>query len=684
MNNSSFPYWLNGVLDEIRIYDRLLNIDEIKFYGDCVAPPPPCVTKNDFAFTRNPCSPFAITFNTNSTGYDAISWDFGDGNTATANSGPTNTYLAAGNYQVRMIQSYGGCNDTVIKQFTVDLQPDNQLIKTSDTTICAGTSKQLLTAPALNFCWSPTTFLSNPNLPNPITSTPQDITYYFISQTTGNSAIINGDFEAGNTGFTSSYNYANPNMTEAEYFVGTNPQAWNPSTSTCTDHTSGTGKMMLVNGASTPNLKVWGQTVNVTPNTNYTFSTWIQAIFSANPAKLQFTINGNDIGSLITASLPTCTWTRFYTNWNSGNNTTANISIINKNTLVAGNYFALDDISFSPVFLKRDSVKITVEKPVITKSADPTICPNTSTQLTVGGGVSYSWTPASTLNNSSISNPVATPPNTTMYYVTVTNANTCTNTDSIKVTVRPLPVFSVNAPAPVCKDGSTQLNATGGDDYAWSPAAGLSNPGIANPLATPGTTTTYFVQITETACNNSANLSTVVIINPLPDIHVSKSTDIDCSNSEAQLHAIGGVQYSWTPAATLNNPSIADPIAQPLVSTQYFVTGTDISGCSNKDSVTVNVTANGKSGYFMANAFTPNNDGRNDCYGIKYWGVIQKLEFSIYNRWGQRLFYTKTPGDCWDGTYKNEKQNPAVYIYMINATTSCGTVFRKGTFALIR
>lgn len=87
----------------------------------------------------------------------------------------------------------------------------------------------------------------------------------------------------------------------------------------------------------------------------------------------------------------------------------------------------------------------------------------------------------------------------------------------------------------------------------------------------------------------------------------------------------------------------------------------------------------------MPTGFTPNNDGLNDCYGIKYWGTILDLEFSIYNRWGERIFFTKNPTDCWDGRYKGLPQDAAVFIYMIKARTTCeGSIFRKGTFTLIR
>lgn len=170
---------------------------------------------------------------------------------------------------------------------------------------------------------------------------------------------------------------------------------------------------------------------------------------------------------------------------------------------------------------------------------------------------------------------------------------------------------------------------------------------------------------------------------PLPNIKATKSNDIDCSNRQSQLIASGGSQYSWIPTVSLNNPNSVSPIASPTMTTQYVLTGTNVAGCVNYDSVVVNVSNINSGDYLMPTAFTPNNDGLNDCYGIKYWGTI--LDFSIFNRWGERVFYTKQPGECWDGKYKSIYQNPGVYIYMIKAKTICaGSVFRKGTFVLIK
>ena len=613
---------------------------------------------------------------------------------------------------------------------------------------------------SLNFCWTPTTYLDNPNSPTPITSAPQNITYYLNAEITGANIIVNGDFTNGNTGFTSEYQYATPNITEGQYFVGPNPQAWNASLSNCKDHTTSSGNMLLVNGSPTPYVNVWKQTITVTPNTNYAFSTWIQALWPPNPAQLQFSINGKTVGSLITASLPTCTWTQFYATWNSGNSSSATISIVNKNTQVQGNDFALDDISFAPVFIKSDSVKINVDKPVvktnndttvcsgtqlqlntngastyswtpgnglsnsnianplatvngsstyivsgttingciakdtvaltthpkpaITKSNDTTICKSSGIQLSVTGGVSYAWSPAIGLSNPAISNPVASPSATTTYIVTVTDAKACSYKDSIKLTIKPSPVFFISPGQNSCAKNAVQLMASGGNYYLWQPSTFLNNSNISNPVSTPDVTTTYSVKIKDSTCNDSTILTTTVIVLPSPSITASKTNDVDCSNSFSQLSAGGGVQYLWQPSASLDNPNIANPVASPLNTTLFTVTGVDNNGCKGTDTITVYVSSANKGGYYMPNAFTPNTDGLNDCFGLKYWGNITRLEFSIYNRFGERVFYTTDPAKCWDGRCKGVLQDIGVYVYLIKATTACDVVDKKGTFTLLR
>ncbi len=336
--------------------------------------------------------------------------------------------------------------------------------------------------------------------------------------------------------------------------------------------------------------------------------------------------------------------------------------------------------------ISTDNVLVTVNpKPVVSISNDTLVCENSAVQLTASGGATYLWSPASGLNNSGIPNPLATATNTTKYVVNVTSAQGCSTKDSVLLTVRKPGQFTISPSSGVCiNNNSLQLSADGGDTYVWTPANSLDNPGIANPTATPLQTTTYSVTINDTVCVLTNTLSTTLTVNPLPVISVSKTNDIDCSNSNSQLLASGGVQYIWDTDPTLDNITIINPLASPTVATLYKVTGTDINGCSNRDSIQVEVTTNNKSSYLMPSAFSPNKDGLNDCFGIKYWGAILELDFSIYNRWGQLVFKTKNPGFCWDGTVDGILQDPAVFVYVIKAKTQCGDIFRKGTFALIK
>lgn len=717
----------------------------------------------DFSYEQNVCNPLEVQFKGEGNFLSNSFWDFGDGNIITGIENPVYIFTNPGNYVVTYAIGDGSCSDTVRKTISINTIKEN-IILTPDTTICFGSVKQLRTANALNFCWSPATFLDNPASPNPVTSATQDITYYFTAEVTGTNLITNGDFSQGNLGFTSAYNFTGSNTTEGQYFVGINPSAWNGAFSNCGDHTSLNGNMMIVNALQAVGVNdiVWEKTFSVLPNTNYAFSTWILSLTPNNPGQVQFSINGESIGGLINAVTSSCNWAQFYTTWNSGNNTTVVISIVNKNTVIqGGNDFALDDISFAPVFIKRDSVKIQVEKPFVqahkdtsvcagqpvqlnvsgaqnyvwspatdlsntvvfnpvasplistqyivtgttingcsakdtvnlnihpkpfmSVSNDTIICANTSAQLLVTGGADYRWLPTATLDDPNVYNPVATPEVHTRYYVAIVDVNNCEYLDSTEVTIRPKTVFSISEPNRICSRDSIQLIASGGDVYSWEPSEGLNNAGIANPLASPSVTTDYRVTITETMCNESKTLSSSLTVILPPIINAVKSNDIDCSNDRSLLNVSGADQYSWTPVTTLDNPDIDNPIARPTITTEYIVKGTNLAGCKGYDTIIVKVDNVNKGGYEMPNAFTPNNDGLNDCYGIKYWGIVNEVEFSIYNRWGERIFFTKKPGECWDGSYKGVRQDGGVYVYMIKAKTTCESeVFRKGTFVLVK
>ncbi|MDI9364689.1 MAG: gliding motility-associated C-terminal domain-containing protein [Flavobacterium sp.] len=560
------------------------------------------------------------------------------------------------------------------------------LIVTNDTSICNGQSLSIQALPAFSYTWSPKIGLSDSTISNPI-ATPTSTTKYLLqTETIGNNLVVNGNFSAGNTGFTSQYQYLNSGIPEGVYYVGTNSYPWHPFLNSNVDHTTGTGNMLLVNGDTVFNIIVWKQDISATKNTNYIFSVWLQSIYSGNPAELQFSINGSQIGSVFKASTTEGQWQQFYTIWQSGNATNASISVINKDTIRTGNDFALDDIVFAPLLVERDSITITViNKPVLVLNADTAICTGNKLKLQASGANSYVWQANSYLSSTTIANPIALPLKDTSFIVTGYNLPNCFSSDTVAVGLLPNPVFSITGNSVFCKGDSTILQVVGTTGtYNWLPSASLSNATISNPIAKPLVSTQYNVTVTN-ANKCSTTGSVVVVVNQPPSLRLSKDNDINCVKGITTLHVSGGAKYIWYPTQTLQYAATANPIATPLATTMYHVKSYSAQGCYAEDSILVTVSkAASDIGYQMPSAFTPNGDGINDCFGTKKWGNVAHLQLDIYNRFGERIFSGNDGNACWDGSYKGIAQPLGTYVYQVIATTNCGEVYRKGTVVIIR
>ena len=318
---------------------------------------------------------------------------------------------------------------------------------------------------------------------------------------------------------------------------------------------------------------------------------------------------------------------------------------------------------------------------------DTSLCngPNSVT-LHGSGGTGYDWTPATLLDDPTKPDPVATLLDSTRFYVTVSDNTGCTNTSSVLVAVRPRTVFHSPKDQAICKGGSVTLSSANSakDNYSWTPTPSLDNPSSPAPLASPDVTTVYTLAISDPVCHTDSLLSLIVNIKPAPQVVAQKANDIDCMIGTSQLNASGALSYLWIPANGLNDPRIADPMAIIDTTTQFIVQGTGLNGCTGYDSVIVKVTETGKSLFALPNAFTPNGDGHNDCFGIQRWGSVKVEEFSIYNRWGQRIFTTRNAGECWDGNFAGKPQETGAYVYVIKAKSFCGEITRTGTVMLIR
>jgi len=170
-------------------------------------------------------------------------------------------------------------------------------------------------------------------------------------------------------------------------------------------------------------------------------------------------------------------------------------------------------------------------------------------------------------------------------------------------------------------------------------------------------------------------------------------TPNSCQGQADQGAIVAGVtggtvpyRYSWSSdSSKAVDTSISSNHISNLINATYYVTVRDSNECIDAD--TGIVSFNNCCTPLIPNAFTPNGDGRNDVFRILYHGEMQLLEFSVYNRFGQRVFYTQNPADGWDGNYNGVAADLGVYYYF--AEVICGnsnnsTTILKGDVTLIR
>ncbi len=333
-----------------------------------------------------------------------------------------------------------------------------------------------------------------------------------------------------------------------------------------------------------------------------------------------------------------------------------------------------------------DSVFVDVKQFVtIDAGNDTTICQGDAVNLqAISDGLSYSWTPAATLNNSNIVSPTAIPLNTTTYNVTG-SIGKCKSTDIVTITVVPYPKAFAGNDTAICFNGIAQLKASGGSNYVWTPSTFLSDPDISDPVSNPDKTTTYTVTVTDTlGCPKPVSADVIVTVFPPIATDAGPRDTAIVLNQPLQLHGTGGQIYLWSPFTGLGNPNIADPVAKLLNNQQYILKASNAAGCSGTD--TINITVyKVDAGLYVPNAFTPNGDNINEVFRAVPLGMKKLNYFRIYNRLGELLFSTEKQNEGWDGSNKGKPQNPDVYVWIVEGIDyQDNKIFKRGVVTLIR
>ncbi len=295
------------------------------------------------------------------------------------------------------------------------------------------------------------------------------------------------------------------------------------------------------------------------------------------------------------------------------------------------------------------------------------VCKGDSTRLRAYGGGTYRWSPSDGIvGDTTTANVIVYKPG--VYKASVTDTINCLKEFTINVVYDTVPRAIAGNDLVICERSSIQLNAQGSqyDTYEWSPATGLTNSKIGNPIASPLVTTTYVLKSKNNACFSYDTMTIFVITRPETDFDYnfdSCAKVISFSNNTTGIHS-----YHWdfgdNSTSTENSPMHKYDTTGTLNVQLIANLGTD---CSDTSMISINLIDIEPDKRIVPNTFTPNGDNKNDVFKISGGNVgcaITKM--SIYNRWGKLLHEIKDAEVWeWDGRIGGEIVPPGVYFYSI-------------------
>lgn len=275
--------------------------------------------------------------------------------------------------------------------------------------------------------------------------------------------------------------------------------------------------------------------------------------------------------------------------------------------------------------------------------------------------------------------PATNLPGVIHYFVAQQTAGCESGRKEVIVQVYNSDIFHGDKQVTICQQQSldlTTLYVTNGFLVTWQ------NNGVEVPEPSNVTSAGFYqaYAISSDGCRDTATIT----INVLPAVLASAGNDIIVeSNHPFHLYGTGGVIYDWSPSVPLNNAHLQSPTAILSENTTFYLMVKDAAGCSAFDSINIKVVDG--PAIYLPTAFSPNNDGLNDVFGGKAFGIESLYYFRIYNRYGELLFQTTDVAKGWDGTFKGIKQVAGNYTWLLRAQTRTGKMLNmKGNVLLLR
>ena len=582
----------------------------------------------------------------------------------------------------------------------------------------------------VSFSWSPSVGISDTTIQHPHLYVSHSGWYYLTTTALlPPNLVVNGDFSAGSTGFSTGYTVEGYGSTSTPgyYAVDTNPFLYDGAWPVMGDHTTGTGKMLIVDGAYSSSTDFWCESVPVTTGTNYLFTVWIALLHDPLP-DIRLTINGASTATFTLSSV-SGVWEQYTIAWNSGIATSANMCMYDNSTGGYGNDFAVDDISFQQLCTARDSLFISVAVTDTTyMRLDTSLCINEGIPVVINAPArytSYLWSTGST--NSSIpvdsgkyfvfaykgcgvlvdsihisllqdtvilrfdTSACITPGETILInapagYTYYLWSNGSTNVslsatngvyyvsaseschlliDTVHVTLVNIPVVNLGPDTVICGGAKMLITVTepAGTTFLW-------NTGSTGSSLSIDTSGTYALTVSQNGCSSSDSLLVQQLT--APKVNLGADTFL-CQGEQIVLVAtLPGAE--WSTGAT-------SPTLTVTTAGTYWVKESNQCG-ESVDTINVDV---GICDIWFPSAFSPDGDGHNDIIRVVgNLGRYTDYSLGIYNRWGQRVFYTTDIYAGWNGRFNGVQQDANTYFYLINYTLENKKHMMKGDFELIR
>lgn len=311
--------------------------------------------------------------------------------------------------------------------------------------------------------------------------------------------------------------------------------------------------------------------------------------------------------------------------------------------------------------------------PLPNKSPEPFIRGCTGSQFTLeavsGPGFSYNWTGPNgfTATSGTIQMSSVQFSDSGLYLVNIQTPAGCNRKDSFQVQIFQGVTATVTTDGNICEGSGKQLVASGGSQYQWSPAMGLSSATSATTFASPVDSTLYRVIVSnEFECTDTAYTNVYVWKKPLVD------AGNDLIMFEGGAITIPGnitgafSSFYWSPLTSIINSSTLSPTVNPASTTVYTLHAVSAWGCGEEtDAVTVTVYPK----ITPVNIFSPNGDGIHDTWQIPGLHTYPQSIVSVYARSGQMVYEAKAYNNNWNGSYKGKPLPIGTYYYIIHLNT---------------